>query len=224
MGFLFQSTLPVGGATFWDEHLFCLLRISIHAPRGGSDTLTFLCEKGNSNFNPRSPWGERLPGDQDLDPRKVISIHAPRGGSDQCDHFQARGCHDFNPRSPWGERLYPYVFDPLYPIISIHAPRGGSDLSPCLAESVMGISIHAPRGGSDPKLTDQALMCMISIHAPRGGSDWQCRHLQTLRENFNPRSPWGERPWYFSQFTTVIMISIHAPRGGSDAPSNILSV
>ena len=82
----FQSTLPVGGATIPDGYLhFC-----------------------PSDFNPRSPWGER----------RWLPASTRR-----------RPLH-FNPRSPWGERLYPYVFDPLYPIISIHAPRGGSDLLP----------------------------------------------------------------------------------------------
>ena len=34
---LFQSTLPVGGATAWERDLNGESAISIHAPRGGSD-------------------------------------------------------------------------------------------------------------------------------------------------------------------------------------------
>ena len=34
----FQSTLPVGGATFWDACVHLVKKISIHAPRGGSDS------------------------------------------------------------------------------------------------------------------------------------------------------------------------------------------
>mgnify|MGYP005854119259 CR=1 FL=1 len=34
---LFQSTLPVGGATFNAGDLIPIYCISIHAPRGGSD-------------------------------------------------------------------------------------------------------------------------------------------------------------------------------------------
>ena len=37
--FIFQSTLPVGGATADERYLRRLRRISIHAPRGGSDCL-----------------------------------------------------------------------------------------------------------------------------------------------------------------------------------------
>ena len=34
----------------------------------------------------------------------------------------------------------------------------------------------------------------ISIHAPRGGSDANDPGAGFANENFNPRSPWGERP------------------------------
>ena len=34
---IFQSTLPVGGATFNENDARYILKISIHAPRGGSD-------------------------------------------------------------------------------------------------------------------------------------------------------------------------------------------
>ena len=79
--------------------------ISIHAPRGGSDQLDLGPEKIQRNFNPRSPWGERLH-DAVLDDVLIaISIHAPRGGSDPgSDHEQRE-----------------------LVAISIHAPRGGSD-------------------------------------------------------------------------------------------------
>ena len=57
---LFQSTLPVRGATIIEDALVkCGALISIHAPRKGSDA------------------GRRQPPDRD-----PISIHAPRKGSD----------------------------------------------------------------------------------------------------------------------------------------------
>ena len=57
------------------------IRISIHAPRVGSDRLQQKHMQGGCYFNPRSPCGERL--------FLLIS-----GG----------GVNDFNPRSPCGER------------------------------------------------------------------------------------------------------------------------
>ena len=56
--------------------------ISIHAPRGGSDQLHGVLVRYGIDFNPRSPWGERLFLLLQLPQRVVISIHAPRGGSD----------------------------------------------------------------------------------------------------------------------------------------------
>ena len=57
------------------------------------------------------------------------------------------------------------------------------------------ISIHAPRAGSDPVLGDLAREAeTISIHAPRAGSDLFRHYSAQQYENFNPRSPCGERP------------------------------
>ena len=57
---IFQSTLPARGAT---PAIFAhnrILRISIHAPRTGSDPRTFQHTALPVYFNPRSPHGERL--------------------------------------------------------------------------------------------------------------------------------------------------------------------
>ena len=102
---VFQSTLPVGGATENSGLKAMRPSISIHAPRGGSD-LFF-------------PSSSTSPSD--------ISIHAPRGGSDCLrNHSYVRPGH-FNPRSPWGERLWVMKIYRILREISIHAPRGGSD-------------------------------------------------------------------------------------------------
>ena len=56
----FQSTLPVGGATLFGIPGFPDAVISIHAPRGGSDSEVDFFGNFKRDFNPRSPWGERL--------------------------------------------------------------------------------------------------------------------------------------------------------------------
>ena len=57
---IFQSTLPVRGATASYRGGWCYLVISIHAPRAGSDVLLLTaCRCLSANFNPRSPCGER---------------------------------------------------------------------------------------------------------------------------------------------------------------------
>ena len=56
----FQSTLPARGATVRELGGKKSTRISIHAPRTGSDAFPCLVARAYSNFNPRSPHGERL--------------------------------------------------------------------------------------------------------------------------------------------------------------------
>ncbi len=84
---LFQSTLPVGGATSSQYPGTGCSSISIHAPRGGSDPVRSLLWIWEGYFNPRSPWGERLVTNLSITPET-----------------------DFNPRSPWGERHIDGVF------------------------------------------------------------------------------------------------------------------
>ena len=55
----FQSTLPAGGATFCEAFRAIVERISIHAPRRGSDLYILKSKNRMPNFNPRSPQGER---------------------------------------------------------------------------------------------------------------------------------------------------------------------
>ena len=127
---IFQSTLPVRGATrgrrrYTDDKL-----ISIHAPRAGSDphalkgglllyhfnprspcgerlqSVAFICSI--CNFNPRSPCGERLVFYYHLFHILLISIHAPRAGSDGYGGIWKWRQHYFNPRSPCGERQRRY--------------------------------------------------------------------------------------------------------------------
>ena len=55
----FQSTLPVGEATYFSPANIMAGSISIHASRGGSDTIGILDCSSCKNFNPRFPWGKR---------------------------------------------------------------------------------------------------------------------------------------------------------------------
>ena len=145
----FQSTLPVGGATFLGLRSAPVRQISIHAPRGGSDDVGASGDLLHWNFNPRSPWGERLScspspfqpftfqstlpvggATDNVSKSRIdleISIHAPRGGSDPLRFLLMSHLRYFNPRSPWGERRSPRAHGHFTLDISIHAPRGGSD-------------------------------------------------------------------------------------------------
>ena len=83
-----------------------------------------------SDFNPRSPHGERRCHCWRLFFRKQISIHAPRTGSD--DYQLPLSClrRYFNPRSPHGERPPFAAINP--PTIGFQStlPARGATLSP----------------------------------------------------------------------------------------------
>ena len=51
---------PRGGSDDEDMPIGDNSAISIHAPRGGSDKIFHRNRTSQGNFNPRSPWGERL--------------------------------------------------------------------------------------------------------------------------------------------------------------------
>ena len=58
---------------------------------------------------------------------------------------------------------------------------------------------------------------VISTHAPRTGSDALSAVFSGVSENFNPRSPHGERLTFSPPTSPISSISTHAPRTGSDA-------
>ena len=219
----FQSTLPARGATRAVRHFAVPAPISIHAPRTGSDlqrraeiadvvvfqsTLPargatrggFLRRCLVTDFNPRSPHGER-PGDDGKQIAVVdISIHAPRTGSDSRSCVPAATCsisihaprtgsddvvdgsfaveRDFNPRSPHGERRRLAVPEKRPQHISIHAPRTGSD------------ALFFCRCGCP--LTFQSTL-------PARGATFLGGQPRTGQRHFNPRSPHGERLKGFGQ-------------------------
>ncbi len=214
---LFQSTLPARGATGGDagQHRHrhfnprsphgerrgaaqsCVpqRKISIHAPRTGSD------HRGGQPHGANAPFQSTLParGATIVASYRALGFEfqstlpargATSGSTQRTSEFSfqstlpARGAtsgarrqdlcqHDFNPRSPHGERLCAKRQSRHAFWISIHAPRTGSDgrgggRHPRLA----GISIHAPRTGSDMSCKTQKIRKReISIHAPRTGSD-----------------------------------------------------
>ena len=173
--FQFQSTLPARGATFSDST--------------DIEQLT--------NFNPRSPHGERLDSLADSSLQVAISIHAPRTGSD---------CTFGNAGYVWME------FQSTLPA------RGATAFSPPDFDPLI-ISIHAPRTGSDMIATAASVTGSISIHAPRTGSDARRSACRMTSRNFNPRSPHGERHAFSPPDFDPLTISIHAPRTGSDTRS-----
>ena len=177
-----------------------------------------------SDFNPRSPHGERRNRGNPNVTVVSISTHAPRTGSDFPS--SARSCND---------------------CISTHAPRTGSDSAEDIGTMIFDISTHAPRTGSDVFALSTAAeipayfnprsphgerhirlpLCVsrrgISTHAPRTGSDQLAKMEKIQYTDFNPRSPHGERHMNGLDKQTRAGISTHAPRTGSDLEISALA-
>ena len=212
---LFQSTLPVWGATgskpgricnhmdfnprspcgerLGNGSPFVCSFISIHAPRVGSDfTLNSLCTTA-WDFNPRSPCGERPPRQCPRTCNSHFNPRSPCGERHILVHLP-RNLNDFNPRSPCGERQSAFnnMAEDTRKFQST-LPVWGATVRRTANFPQQFISIHAPRVGSDvPSLRDVRRL-EISIHAPRVGSDFAVSSADSLSYDFNPRSPCGER-------------------------------
>ena len=122
--------------------------ISIHAPRVGSDYGFTRFVEPCSDFNPRSPCGER---------RKYLHIFFTKP--------------NFNPRSPCGERLTKEIGPIGFGIISIHAPRVGSDIK---TANTLFISIYfnprSPCGERPTVLRNMVATCGFQSTLPVWGA------------------------------------------------------
>ena len=204
-----------------------LHRISIHAPRMGSDySLIPVCPCCR-DFNPRSPDGER-PSTSPRRPHIIwISIHAPRMGSDWLVAVITTPCYHFNPRSPDGERrqarmsqrnqIYfnPRSPDGERPVAETKPRPRDTDFNPRSPDGERrssriggyrdcGISIHAPRMGSDVAIPcwmyygTEFQSTLPGWGATRAWCDRRCAWRY-----FNPRSPDGERPRKWTSSPTI---------------------
>ena len=126
-------------------------KISIHAPRMGSDA-------GRDRIHAV---------------RRGISIHAPRMGSDALVRVRCSRHREFQSTLPgWGATRAPDRHH-LLPDISIHAPRMGSDHG-LLPWGILLFIFQStlPGWGATPCSVSRCSPdMMISIHAPRMGSD-----------------------------------------------------
>ena len=193
---VFQSSLPVWGATTLSRLMISNGSISILAPRVGSDALSEHIRPRFYNFNPRSPCGERLVEREHSETDEIISILAPRVGSDYRQP-RKRKCHfisilaprvgsdnsitiigksekHFNPRSPCGERLLKFETDTCYVEFQSSLP-------------VWGATFHRAPAGMGLRFQSSLPVWGATI----------CFYLSiTLSIDFNPRSPCGERRVY----------------------------
>ena len=173
MNKLFQSTLPVRGATVALVPHNPAMRISIHAPRAGSDSRPQILKSGEvSKFQSTLPVrGATLP---------MGDLTCPM------DYF--------NPRSPCGERHYSltiYYYEDIFQ--STLPVRGATPCSPFY--HILGAKFQSTlpvRGATGHDKRNERRQIFQSTLPVRGvTANWKV--LDTLVLYFNPRSPCGER-------------------------------
>ena len=101
--------------------------------------------------------------------------------------------------------------------ISTHAPRTGSDAAEPQGGSHCAISTHAPRTGSDFawfQTPERRILFQPTL--PARGATACAQGCGRVPDNFNPRSPHGERRLRVWACASDRLISTHAPRTGSD--------
>ena len=212
----FQSTLPARGATTAQRANHCRFSISIHAPRTGSDTSTGKRSTISLNFNPRSPHGER----------RYLRAHG--------------GCaRNFNPRSPHGERLP--TLETIWKRRTFQStlPARGATRASMANLDLKAFQSTLPARGATAQGYQINPATIFQSTLPARGATRRCSPGADTSDDFNPRSPHGERlgsdrhmfPCPF-QFQSTLpargatrygwrrgqnqQISIHAPRTGSD--------
>ena len=100
----FNPRSPCGERQVDADALAEAQKISIHAPRAGSDYAKAKKIQRLINFNPRSPCGERPSKRTRKKQRcKFQSTLPVRGATEEVAELE-RAAADFNPRSPCGER------------------------------------------------------------------------------------------------------------------------
>ena len=172
----FQPTLPARGATSLALKRSPLRTFQPTLPARGATNGRVAISDGRSDFNPRSPHGERLYPIAFDDDGNLFQPTLPARGATTA----GRGRHGAG-------------------AISTHAPRTGSDQGVGDPPGASGISTHAPRTGSDiwarrtgtrstyfnprsphgerpPAHLPAHPVRLISTHAPRTGSDVPGRH------------------------------------------------
>ena len=242
----FNPRAPYGARPETVKSLSTEKLISIHAPHTGRDANSWPYIVIGLNFNPRAPYGARLQLLHGVLNRDIISIHAPHTGRDlpvsrlhrYVLPFQStrpirgathglgdifRGDGNFNPRAPYGARPPGLIPWRAWITISIHAPHTGRDSGMPGKSLNRSISIHAPHTGRDSKSSGgQISKDGFQSTRPIRGATVAPNAIRPMPMDFNPRAPYGARPFQAAASRQTTGISIHAPHTGRDVAPNAI--
>ena len=218
MTVLFQSTLPVRGATLARDALGRKPEISIHAPRAGSDISFNAQYRKDADFNPRSPCGERLEQSKKEYEKYIFQSTLPVRGATSDISERITENFNFNPRSPCGERLFRRTGKKARKHFNPRSPCGERRQEQQRTFHGMGISIHAPRAGSDLRFLPLiGYVILFQSTLPVRGATRNLRRHQ--------RKACGERPpatWLLGSVPDRFQSTL--PVRGATNPENKISL
>ena len=145
--------------------------ISIHAPLTGSDCREQVALAAHVHFNPRSPYGERRCHHSSRRHDFLFQSTLPLRGATCVRCASGRRSWNFNPRSPYGERRY------------------------CINHVIQWLEFQSTlplRGATKTTVTSQ-FTALFQSTLPLRGATLCFDRIIFDKNNFNPRSPYGER-------------------------------
>ena len=148
-----------------------MLRISIHAPRTGSDNVPGECLTAQRLFQSTLPARGATQGFKSRRAHARFQSTLPARGATVWRRLLVHRCG-----------------------ISIHAPRTGSDLSSKLVFGIhKSFQSTLPARGATSRQPEPAAASRFQSTLPARGATRRVQRLPFRQKNFNPRSPHGER-------------------------------
>ena len=172
----------------------------------------------DSNFNPRAPYGARRILSGVLAVWLLFQSTRPIRGATWPSVSGLSISSYFNPRAPYGARLV--VVGRMARSAGFQSTRPIRGATAAIRADIVGdiISIHAPHTGRDFDLGScPRVICPFQSTRPIRGATLAQRRKQSSHKHFNPRAPYGARPFRQCTFHHRDRISIHAPHTGRDS-------
>ena len=190
------------------DHCRCHYRpeISIHAPRMGSDYAPLICFNVCSIFQSTLPgWGATKRSD-DMTQKILFQSTLPGWGATFSKSTRRKTMTKFQSTLPgWGATADTTALMALATLFQSTLPGWGAtaDTTALMALATLFQST-LPGWGATRVRRSRHRENLISIHAPRMGSDiLAALGRASESENFNPRSPDGERPRKWTSSPTI---------------------
>ncbi len=187
---LFQSTLPMRGATF----VFAALPrpdfdFNPHSPCGERLRERFRPVKAQKDFNPHSPCGERRKIETVAAKHIIFQSTLPMRGATGRSVCENGKHHDFNPHSPCGERLLFLLSLSCGNNFNPHSPCGERPpRSPC-RPSRSDFNPHSPCGERPRLHSCFSQSCRFQSTLPMRGATRYDRPLPAYTHKFQSTLP-----------------------------------